>query len=142
MVYMPGETLDKAWTGLTSDQKASTCRQIAEYLAQVRQLKGKGIEAVDGAPVRLGYYQSRCGGPFTSEKKFNDILARDSHQRPAENHAIHFAHGDLSPRNILVNKEGRITAVLGWEWAGWFPEYWDITDVFGPPRKAEDAELC
>lgn len=36
-----------------------------------------------------------------------------------------FAHGDLAPRNILVDEHGHVTAILDWENAGWYPEYWE-----------------
>lgn len=42
-----------------------------------------------------------------------------------DNHEIHFAHAEISPRNILVDASGRVTAVLDWDRAGWYPECWD-----------------
>ncbi|KKZ63777.1 hypothetical protein EMCG_01881 [[Emmonsia] crescens] len=119
MDYMHGKPLDKAWVNLTQDQRASTCRQIAGYLKELRQLTGKQIEGVNGTPVRT------------------------PSNNPGHHHAIHFAHGDLSPRNILVDEGGHITAVLDWEWAGWFPEYWDVvrmlTDI---PSKKQMPEYA
>jgi thiamine kinase-like enzyme len=41
-------------------------------------------------------------------------------------HEIFFTHADLNLRNILV-KDGRISAIVDWENAGWFPEYWEYT---------------
>jgi thiamine kinase-like enzyme len=38
--------------------------------------------------------------------------------------SIVFAHGDIAARNILV-RDGRIVALLHWEHAGWYPEYWE-----------------
>jgi aminoglycoside phosphotransferase (APT) family kinase protein len=40
------------------------------------------------------------------------------------NHGIVFAHGDLHPGNILIH-DGRVAAILDWEMAGWYPEYWE-----------------
>ena len=37
-----------------------------------------------------------------------------------------FTHSDITPRNILV-KDGKITAIVDWEMAGWYPEYWEYT---------------
>ncbi|KAL2374981.1 hypothetical protein RJZ57_000527 [Blastomyces gilchristii] len=39
--YMHGEPLDKAWMYLTQGRRAYTCRQIAGYLEELRQLTGK-----------------------------------------------------------------------------------------------------
>lgn len=36
---------------------------------------------------------------------------------------IVFTYGDLAARNILV-RDGRIVAIVDWEYAGWYPEYW------------------
>ena len=37
---------------------------------------------------------------------------------------IVFSHGDLNLHNIVV-KDGDIVALLDWECAGWYPEYWE-----------------
>ncbi|KAF8531663.1 kinase-like domain-containing protein [Gautieria morchelliformis] len=41
-------------------------------------------------------------------------------------YATAFTHGDIAPRNILV-KNKKIVAILDWESAGWYPEYWKYT---------------
>ncbi|KAF9556781.1 hypothetical protein CPC08DRAFT_641050 [Agrocybe pediades] len=40
------------------------------------------------------------------------------------NAAIQFAHGDLLPKNIIVNGS-TITGIIDWEAAGFYPEYWE-----------------
>ncbi|KAI1948000.1 hypothetical protein LOZ12_002099 [Ophidiomyces ophidiicola] len=130
MDYVPGKPLDKVWKELNDAQRASTCRQLGDYLTQLRNLTSERIESVNNDKVRTGFYKSRWGGPFDNEKEFNDFLAAGAQDRPADNHGIHFAHGDLSPRNILVNDDGHITAILDWEWAGWYPEYWDFVWMY------------
>ncbi|QSS63294.1 hypothetical protein I7I51_00351 [Histoplasma capsulatum] len=48
-----------------------------------------------------------------------------------------------NPRNILVNEDGDIAAVLDWEWAGWFPEYWDVVQMFTDlPSKKQMPEYA
>lgn len=39
-------------------------------------------------------------------------------------YSIVFTHGDVAARNIIV-RDGRIVALLDWEFEGWYPEYWD-----------------
>ena len=34
-----------------------------------------------------------------------------------------FAYWDLRPQNIMV-RDGKVVALLGFEVAGWYPEYW------------------
>lgn len=35
-----------------------------------------------------------------------------------------FTLGDMTPRNILIDGTGRITGIVDWENAGWYPDYW------------------
>ncbi|EZF43583.1 hypothetical protein H113_02868 [Trichophyton rubrum MR1459] len=70
---------------------------------------GKGDYQNSGYDHRLG---SRRFGPFSL----------------AEFHKF-FTHADLSPSNIMV-KDGKITAIIDWEFAGWFPEYWEYTKIY------------
>lgn len=44
-------------------------------------------------------------------------------------HGIVFSHGDFAPRNIMV-KDDRVVGLLDWEYAGWYPEYWDFVKSF------------
>ncbi|KLJ08492.1 hypothetical protein EMPG_16092 [Blastomyces silverae] len=127
---MHGKPLDKVWMCLTQEHRTSICRQIAGYLEELQQLTGKQIEAINGPPVRVGGYYSRRSGPFESENDFNHFMAPDAQEYPSHDHAIHFAHGDSSPRNMLVDETSQITAALDWEWAGWFPEYCDVVRMF------------
>lgn len=47
----------------------------------------------------------------------------------ARKHGIVFTHGDLRPANIIV-KDGRVTAIIDWEMAGWYPDYWEFAKAF------------
>ncbi|KAK6337566.1 hypothetical protein TWF730_002962 [Orbilia blumenaviensis] len=44
-----------------------------------------------------------------------------------------FTHSDLTPRNVLVEKEsGRITGIVDWDSAGWCVEWWEgVKGVYG-----------
>ncbi|KAK4142033.1 uncharacterized protein C8A04DRAFT_30437 [Dichotomopilus funicola] len=60
--------------------------------------------------------------------RFSDDPARRGHK-------IVFTHADLNARNILVDlvplPDGttgwRVTGIVDWETAGYYPEYWDYT---------------
>ncbi|KAK0452010.1 uncharacterized protein EV420DRAFT_702583 [Desarmillaria tabescens] len=45
----------------------------------------------------------------------------------AKPHKLCFSHCDLNKTNILVAEDGRLAAIIDWEAAGWFPEYWEYT---------------
>lgn len=42
-----------------------------------------------------------------------------------DDHDIVFTHADLAPRNVLIGENGQVSAILDWEDAGWYPEYWE-----------------
>lgn len=76
----------------------------------------------------------KCG-PINAEADFNDHLVHkyvspetrnsiaSAHSRQ---HHYFFTHADLHPSNILID-QGRLSAILDWECAGFFPEYWEYT---------------
>lgn len=88
----------------------------------------------------LGHF----AGPFACEPDFHAHIApphslaalpaaaraliADVHSRT---HAICFTHADLNPWNVFVDAaSGRITGIIDWENAGWYPEYWEFTKAF------------
>src|SRR5687768_13941675 len=87
-------------------------------------------------------------GPFPSSKAFHDwMFAAATRQLPAadgtingldhpdmcrellpDDSKVYFTHGDLTLRNIMVSGPPglcRVTAIIDWEQAGWYPEYWE-----------------
>ncbi|CAG8285396.1 unnamed protein product [Penicillium nalgiovense] len=69
---------------------------------------------------------------FGMVEKFTQIPAPKGDTRAAKSHAVShaivFTHGDLNPRNILA-ENGKITGIVDWENAGFFPEYWEYTKM-------------
>ena len=51
-----------------------------------------------------------------------------------KHHRVVFSHGDLHINNILVHN-GRLSGLIDWECAGWYPEYWDYTIAIYHIRK-------
>jgi thiamine kinase-like enzyme len=96
------------------------------------------VEAADGS----GIFDIRLRGhPYPSSesiKEFHNflghafVLASDKHRRAwprfqemrNRRYCTRFTHSDIAPRNILV-KNGKIAAIIDWETAGWYPEYWE-----------------
>jgi aminoglycoside phosphotransferase (APT) family kinase protein len=134
-----GQTLEKIWPTLSAEGKRDICRQLREILDTMRKAEppaahiGSCGDAGTVFDARL--YASRTGGPFTSEAQLNEFIldiwdltpkpmqdALRKHQRT--DHKIVFSHGDLHQGNIMV-KDGKITGLIDWETAGWYPEYWD-----------------
>lgn len=63
-------------------------------------------------------------------------LLRQMVNRTLSGHRPVFTHGDLQPKNIIVERLGdreghpefRIT-LLDWESAGWYPEFWEFCNA-------------
>ncbi|OJD26514.1 hypothetical protein ACJ73_02109 [Blastomyces percursus] len=137
MDYMPGKRLDEAWDSMDLDQKLFVSQQLNGYVSQMRNLKSNYIGALERGKAIIGQHGSLEGGPFDSEQLFNefilsdivrtapDLLRHNAKHALEDSHQIVFTHADLAPRNILVNEDGRVTALLDWGKAGWYPEYWE-----------------
>ena len=80
---------------------------------------------------------------FKTEADFNEYLTRpfwdETRKLAAKSHDTHhkivFTHGDLNMRNILAIN-GKVTGIVDWENAGWFPEYWEFTKAHYTARSS------
>jgi hypothetical protein len=62
---------------------------------------------------------------------------------PRHERQIVLTHGDLLLRNILV-RDAKVLAILDWEMAGYFPEYWEYvkSHMVAGLRASMDARSC
>ncbi|KAJ6036805.1 Aminoglycoside phosphotransferase [Penicillium herquei] len=149
MDYMPGKRLDEAWETLDPDHKLSISKELNSYIKQLRELKGDYIGTVERGKKVTGRRVAVEDGPFDTERQFNefllgniirqapDLLRHYAKHALSENHEIVFTHSGIAPENILVGG-GRVTAILDWEDAGWYPEYWEYTRAFRYLRPMPD----
>lgn len=74
-------------------------------------------------------------GPFHHEVDFNNHLTSHLSCKPAkvldkhglamrEDHQFFFTHADMSHYNLLI-ENGRLSGIVDWECAGYWPEYWE-----------------
>ncbi|KAG9502065.1 hypothetical protein J7337_007779 [Fusarium musae] len=135
--YIEGQTLKEAWPSLEPHDRTAILGQLKDYLGQLRALKGFYIGRFDGQGAVVPSMMTRSGGPFTNLESFQEWLVRPPKRieeqslhwaqmtkQLGEDYPIVFTHGDISSRNIMI-RDGRIVAILDWEWAGWYPVYWD-----------------
>lgn len=144
MQYIDGESLDVAWHNMTKASKQDLSKELAEYVDQMRQLTPPKEGFVGSVSLGTGY-DHRFGkdrfGPFSSIRDFHTYVLRHDpleawkeekeviqvHTK-SNSYASKFTHGDLVPSNIIV-KNGKINAIVDWETAGWYPEYWEYTKI-------------
>ncbi|OAA68588.1 Protein kinase-like domain protein [Niveomyces insectorum RCEF 264] len=137
MEYVEGQTLRQAWAVLTPGERATIMDQLRGYVAQLQALAGTQLGRLDGQGVVLPSIIPRSGGPFSTMAAFHTWLVQPPKRLPTESmywhqittqlgssYPIVFTHGDIAARNIMV-RDGRIVALLDWEFAGWYPAYWD-----------------
>ncbi|OQE08608.1 hypothetical protein PENVUL_c009G00351 [Penicillium vulpinum] len=148
MTRVPGEELGRVYETLNDEDKNSILEELKSYLETMRAESspwgGKRICSLQGTSIRSVRVPNHFAGPFESEVDFNEYLilpawsggfSSDTKYNDALNraktirslpHRIVFTHGDLKHHNIVV-QGGKITSLLDWESAGWYPEYWDFT---------------
>ena len=148
-----GRTLDVVWTTLSPQQRKKIVEDLGRFIDQLRKLAPPKHFLVGSTSFGASFDQ-RFGkkgliGPFYTLDQFHAFIRRghpasdfDSkslHECHAKTYEVRFTHGDLCPQNILVDDHGRVTAVLDWENAGWYPEYWDYTQMhFRVPEGMEE----
>lgn len=160
MAFVPGVTLDKVWDAFDDVEKGSMCRKIWNLIATIRttprpaHLESIFCCAADGSPcidpllgddtndpmppinsdeaIRERIFQRyvRCNGlSYADGKDLPDMLPRSD--------TSVFTHGDIACRNIMVDDDKEIVALLDWESAGWYPDYWEFASIMSPSRERD-----
>ncbi|KAF7514530.1 hypothetical protein G7054_g15235 [Neopestalotiopsis clavispora] len=137
MEYIDGSTLQEAWPTLTTEQRSDILNELSDYIAQMRRLGGLYLGCFNGQGVVVPSIMTRSGGPFRTLREFHDWLVRPPKRLQAQSiywhnittqlgdeYPIVFTHGDINARNVLV-RQGHVVAILDWEYAGWYPAYWE-----------------
>jgi aminoglycoside phosphotransferase (APT) family kinase protein len=140
MKRIDGELLHFSWNRLSQEQQSHIVDQLRLVVEQLRALPSPqpfSVSGLNNTPCLDGRVAgNRAFGPFGTVAAFHDHLASVSEFYMDENdikrirsqmsdqHRVLFTHGDLAPRNIFVNGD-KIVAVIDWEHAGWYPEYWE-----------------
>ena len=150
MDFIDGECLEEAWLLMDLEQKQSVAEQIKDFITTMRQAASdqRSIGAFDGPARDCRQFSDHSGGPFTNEAEFNAFVLDFLRGTPSmirstladafnTNSRIVLTHGDLTPRNIIV-KGNRVQALLDWEYAGWYPEYWEYVKFFDRPTACKD----
>ncbi|OAA78873.1 Protein kinase-like domain protein [Akanthomyces lecanii RCEF 1005] len=156
MEYVPGQTLDKLWPSMSLGQKRNIADQLHQILKQMRELEPPPnyIGCCDGTGirdtrVRFTYYGPVCNDEVqfneylesTLFRQISSMLRTSLRGQLRTGHRIVFTHGDLAPRNIVV-QDGRISGIVDWEESGWYPEYWELVKFFERPTEGDWKEYA
>ena len=140
MTCVPGRPIGRLLYTMTDEQLSQVVSDLKGYVSELRKIPNETTNFCICNSMGGGILDWRIGDSqreelrFKSEAEFNEYLTNelgnDIRERAAKSHGIShdivFTHGDLNPRNILA-ENGRITGIVDWENAGWFPEYWEYT---------------
>ncbi|KAJ8518342.1 hypothetical protein ONZ45_g4560 [Pleurotus djamor] len=141
MEYIKADTLDSAQFSMTPEQLFSVAHELKGFVSQLKTLSSKhatpltALGAWPSGPYRNVYFQGiRPNQAFRTMREFYGYwLGRLTHGDQEElrldslataTYSPTLTHGDLSPRNILV-QDGKVIAVLDWETFGWYPDFWE-----------------
>ncbi|EME38212.1 hypothetical protein DOTSEDRAFT_75704 [Dothistroma septosporum NZE10] len=144
--FLPAcRNLLNCWRQLSTDEQRGVVEDVSTFVQQLRALPFKDphrISSTSGGPCRsVRISSSSLCGPFDHSAAFHECLrggltleGNDStfgdavsrvHNR---SYIVKFTHGDLAAQNILV-RGGKVVAIVDWECAGWYPEYWEYTSA-------------
>jgi len=154
MSLVEGCSLSSKWRSMPAKDKHHITSQLVDYISQLRSLKPPqpitfgSLVNETCRDVRREQRQCRF---ITSERQFNDFLGNFTLRRDSQkvrlllsslrdNHKVLLTHGDLHPRNIMVQGTS-VTGIIDWEHGGWYPEYWEYLkglNSFDPSEECPD----
>ncbi|KAI3323382.1 kinase-like protein [Xylariaceae sp. AK1471] len=150
MEFIEGIELKEAWDTYSAEEKELVVAQLQGYMEELRQFKGSFIGAIDGSWCDDHFFDGDRGGygPFKDEDEFNAGIVKalkqgksrvhvdvtcDIFLETMKGHEIVLTHNDFAPRNILV-QGSNVIAILDWELAGYYPEYWEYCKAMRRPE--------
>ncbi|TQV92978.1 serine/threonine protein kinase [Cordyceps javanica] len=154
MERVRGKTLADAWPTLSDTELKHVFIQLRHMLEELRAIPAPGtaIQNCMGGSLR----DSRIlrpeprFGPFHSTQAFHYWLREGLQPEQKPQHVTDqdwadikrmvamqdrewempvFTHGDLNPFNIMI-LNGKIEAIIDWEFSGWLPCYWEYTSAW------------
>ncbi|KAF8252535.1 kinase-like protein [Wilcoxina mikolae CBS 423.85] len=154
--YVPGKVLSSVWHSLSVSEKTRIQNQLQSILLTLRQIPHNDEPLGWSGSVKDRRRELRETSGVTAEAEFNDFLVSTPLPRIGglyqalmrsklkDDHRVVITHGDLHPRNIIVDKNGeeiKITGIVDWEYGGWYPEHWEYLKALNTiSTLAEDEE--
>ncbi|RMZ69297.1 kinase-like domain [Pyrenophora seminiperda CCB06] len=131
---------------LTDEQVDNFAQELEGYITEMRKIpKDTGSETRICNSLGGGIFDFRIQDSvrkvliFEDEAELNKYLTSDVFIEEENRemiskahgikHSIVFTHADLHAVNIRVDDTGKITGIIDWETAGWYPEHWEYVKM-------------
>jgi serine/threonine protein kinase len=146
MDYVEGSSLADLWDTMNPTQREEVVTQVAEMIRKMQSTTLDFAGPVGGG-VSLGVFFTDWGaGPFDSRRSMEDWFNHKldvckAFKRVPEDAppftfpTMVFTHGDISPRNIILDDESNVWLV-DWGYAGSYPPQLEAAVI------AEQSEFC
>lgn len=141
MTQLPGDPISRHIDMFSDHGISQLSLQLVEFVEQLRTLGERlssetprrlEISNITGGPIRNPRIQNgKPVGPFDNESAFSQLLS-DPDSYAQCRHRIMLSHADLNSSNILVqefNGTWQMSGIVGWGAAGYFPEYWEMSQA-------------
>lgn len=158
--WIPGLTLEKAWSRLEGIQKRNISGQLDTLFSSLRSLpfpENTPLGGIDGQGCRDARRWLRTNSePITNIEQFEDFIFSASRAaspiytqllRDLRSDLLtkcNFTHGDLRPANIIVDEDEdgtwKIVGVVDWESSGFYPDYWETVKMTNNLVPSEESD--
>ncbi|KAF7770212.1 hypothetical protein Agabi119p4_6186 [Agaricus bisporus var. burnettii] len=153
---VPGTPLSRSIDSLSPPQLTLVADTLRDWLGQLQYLHSPFARLVCGylgdAFMSYRIDTTHFVGPYRTQDVFHEeacCAMTDQHDPKVRSLAaiirqksydISFAHGNLAPENVLVDRNCKPIGLVGWECAAWMPSYWDLT-AGAWTRRSSAAEI-
>ncbi|EGD90885.1 hypothetical protein H112_01468 [Trichophyton rubrum D6] len=133
MKFLEGEYLDGLWKALSDDEKSHIMSRLKDMFAGCTlYLRLVSTAALTKAPAN-----SVAFIPTTKKYSYKSDFYERHLSRVLSGHRP-FSHSENYRKNIMIHKTNKhtpekcdyIVALVDWEYAGWYPSYWDYAISF------------
>ncbi|ERF71910.1 hypothetical protein EPUS_08226 [Endocarpon pusillum Z07020] len=134
-----GKTLDERWPSLSPSQRSEIVDKVVEYCKKLSMVTSSKLESATGkglcdnhlnvaAPDSHPTWKPRLLGPMSGDDFKEFLRQRTSRDAqgivPSVGEHFLFYHADLGPTNIIISEDAKVTGILDWECAAFFPRFW------------------
>jgi aminoglycoside phosphotransferase (APT) family kinase protein len=137
MEKIEGTPLDRLWPSFSPLQRLQVAWTLRGYILELRRasanyyrrhIPGPMADTPQQCRGAAALFYDRPAGPFEDTRQLLDYFTRrHGNNGPRfdisyESQPLVLNHGDLSMRNIIVGRDGKLWLV-DWEWAGFYPPF-------------------